>query len=85
MAIAVPIRMAISVRLTMAVPIRLAIAVGLTITDSVPDLAAMDRHLRVGPKAQPYAAPLDFQNRDLEHDLQILRPTDYHALPILPR
>jgi hypothetical protein len=54
-------------------------------TDSLPDLSAMDRHLRVGLKAQPYSTPLDLQDRDLEHNLQILRPTDYYTLPILSR
>jgi hypothetical protein len=73
--------MAIAIRMAIAI----AIAARMAITDTVPHLTAMDRHLRVGPKAQPNAAPLDLQDRDLEHDLQILRPTDDHTLAILPR
>jgi hypothetical protein len=77
--------MPVAIGVPIAIHMAIAIATRMAITDTVPHLTAMDRHLRVGPKAQPNAAPLDLQDRDLEHDLQILRPTDDHTLAILPR
>jgi hypothetical protein len=77
--------MAISVAISVAIAVAIAAGMAGTVADPIPHLAAVNRHLGVGREAQPHAAALDFQDRDLEHDLQILRPTDHHALAILPR
>jgi len=45
----------------------------------------MDRHPGVGLESKPHAAPFDLQDRDLKNHLEILSPSDHHALAILPR
>ena len=56
---------------------------GVFAVDSVPHLAAMDRHCAIGFEPETHSAPLDRQDRDHHHHLLIIRPSDHHTFAVL--
>jgi len=51
--------------------------------DSVPHLAAMDRHRAIGFEPETHSPPLDRQDRDHHHHFLIIRPSDHNTFAIL--
>ena len=67
-----------------AVAVTVAISVSVAVANPLPHLAAVDRRGGVALESEPDAAPLDFEDGDLEEHPQILAATDDDALAILP-
>ena len=51
--------------------------------DSVPHLAAMDRHRAIGFEPETNSSPLDRQDRDHHHHFLIIRPSDHNTFAVL--